>query len=529
MSPLIRHTDAVIVGAGLAGLATAPRLAPMPCIVLSPAPLGDGIASGRAQGGIAAAIGPGDTPAQHAADTLAAADGIADPAIASLVAEAAPGCIADLASFGVRFDRDADGTLLLGREGGHHRHRIVHAAGDATGGEIMRALIAAARATPSITVIDDAEAEDLLVEDGEVLGVIARHGGQALVLRAQAVVLATGGIGGLYRETSNPLGARGRGLALAARAGAVLADLEFVQFHPTALDIGRDPMPLITEALRGAGAVLMTEHGERLMAEVHRLGDLAPRDVVARQVWRHRRAGGTVRLDATMALGAAFASRFPTVYASCRAAGIDPAHQPIPVAPAAHYHMGGIATDQHARSSVPGLWAVGECAATGLHGANRLASNSLLEALVFAARAAQDIQTTAPKVPRPAAQPVPPSLPRLAADDRARMASELAGLRGVMSDCVGVERVGGGLRRAIDYATRLRRQTSTAAMADAALVAELIATAALRREESRGGHFRSDHPLPRHAQRGRIALADLATPHDSWRTHDHDQPSCPAP
>jgi L-aspartate oxidase len=512
MSTLPHHADALVVGSGIAGLATALRLAPMPCMVLSPAPLGEGIASGWAQGGIAAAIGPGDMPAQHAADTLAAADGIADPAIASLVAEAAPGCIDDLLALGVRFDRDAAGTPLLGREGGHHRHRIVHAAGDGTGAEIMRALVAAARAAPSITVIDGAEAEDLLVEDGEVQGVIARHGGQALLLRAQAVVLATGGIGGLYRETSNPLGARGRGLALAARAGAVLADLEFVQFHPTALDAGGDPMPLVTEALRGAGAVLTTGHGERLMAEIHRLGDLAPRDVVARQVWRHRRAGGTVRLDAMMALGATFASRFPTVYAACRAAGIDPAHQPIPVAPAAHYHMGGIATDQYARSSLPGLWAVGECAATGLHGANRLASNSLLEALVFAARAAQDIRSAAPKLPRPASQPMRSSLPQLAAEDRARTASELAGLRGMMSDCVGVEREGSGLRRAMDHAARLRRQTRAPAVADAALVAELIATAALRRVESRGGHFRSDHPHPRHARRSRITLADLATP-----------------
>jgi len=502
--------SAVVVGAGIAGLATALELVPLPTVVLSAGPLGDGAASAWAQGGVAAALGPGDDAAQHAADTLAAAGGIADPAIAALVASAAPGRIAALEAIGARFDRDDDGALRLGREGGHGRHRIVHAAGDGTGGEIMRALFAAARAQPSIALVEDCEAEELLTDDGAVIGVRARRGDR-VVCYAGRVVLASGGLGGLYSRTSNPLTARGRGLALAARAGAALADLEFVQFHPTALDVGGDPMPLVTEALRGEGARLLDARGRRFMAAEHPLAELAPRDVVARAVARARR-DGPVHLDAREAVGAAFPTRFPTVYAACRAAGIDPVRELVPIAPAAHYHMGGVAVDANGRSSAPGLWAVGEVAATGLHGANRLASNSLLEALVFAPRVAADIRARAPGPVRGA----PATL--AAAPDRADPA-EFARLRALMTAEVGVVRDEAGLGRARDEFRRLRHRAAATSrrLADAALVAELVAAAALARRESRGGHFRADWPEPTaaYARRSRtvpdaITLEEIA-------------------
>ena len=503
-----RFTSAVIVGAGLGGLATALKLAPMPVTVLSAAPLGEGVASAWAQGGIAAAVADDDNPDLHAADTLVAAGGLADPAIVALVTQAAPACIDDLVALGVRFDRGPDGKFGLGREGGHHRHRIIHAAGDATGGEIMRALLVAARATPSITLIEGVTAEEIVIDDGAVRGVIARRGDEAIVLAADAVALATGGAGGLYRHTSNPVTARGRGLALAARAGAALADLEFVQFHPTALDVGLDPMPLVTEAVRGEGAVLVDETGARFMTALHPLAELAPRDVVARAVWRKRQAGGRVYLDAREAVGAAFPRRFPTVYASCRAAGIDPVTAPMPIAPAAHYHMGGVAVDARGRSSVRGLWAVGEVAATGLHGANRLASNSLLEALVFGARAAEDIASATPHA---AGRHCHAPVVRADHGDGPGDLGSLARLRQLMDTCVGVERNGGNLRAAIGELRRLRTATTSRCLDDAALVAELIATAALRRRESRGGHCRTDHlePVPALAMRNALTLWDI--------------------
>ncbi len=509
-----RRAGVVIVGAGIGGLATALKLAPMPVTVLSAAPLGEGVASAWAQGGIAAAVGDDDSPELHAADTLAAAGGLADPAVVALVTRAAPASIDDLVALGVRFDRGPDGRFGLGREGGHHRHRIIHAAGDATGGEIMRALLVAVRATPSITLLDGMVAEEIIVDDGATRGVIARRGAEAIALAADAVVLATGGAGGLYRYTSNPVTARGRGLALAARAGAALADLEFVQFHPTALDVGLDPMPLVTEAVRGEGAVLVDETGARFMAALHPLAELAPRDVVARAVWRKRQAGGRVHLDAREAVGAAFPRRFPTVHAACRAAGIDPVTAPIPIAPAAHYHMGGVAVDARGRSSVRGLWAVGEVAATGLHGANRLASNSLLEALVFATRVAEDIKGAMPH--RAGKLWCTPPVRADLGDDP----GGLARLRRMMDASVGVERNARDLRVAIDASHQLRATAASRSLDDAALVAELIATAALRRRESRGGHCRIDHPEPVAALAMRNALTlwdiqpDRAEPRD---------------
>jgi L-aspartate oxidase len=480
----------VIVGAGLAGLTAALELAPQPVLLLTRAPLGQDAASAWAQGGIAAAIDAADSPAAHAADTQLAGDGLCDPEIVELVTREAPACIERLCRLGVEFDRDAAGRLALGREGGHGRRRIVHAR-DATGDLVTRALMAELRRTPSVTVLESTEAHELLLCDGAVAGLAARQGSAQLLLAARAVVLATGGIGGLYAHTSNPLGARGEGLAMAARAGAACADLEFVQFHPTALDVGLDPMPLATEALRGEGALLVNDAGERFMAGLHPLAELAPRGVVARAIYRERARGQVVYLDARSALGKQFALRFPTVHAACRQAGLDPARELMPVAPAAHYHMGGIAVDASGRSSLPGLWAVGEVAATGLHGANRLASNSLLEALVFGRRAAQDISGLAPTVRR---RPLP-----TAAADRPVAADDwrlLAGLRERMDAAVGVERDAAGLAQALsDFTSLAAGATRTSRLAAAATVALMIAAAAGERRESRGGHFRVDYPV----------------------------------
>jgi len=349
-------------------------------------------------------------------------------------------------------------------------------------------------------VIEGLEARRLLVDERGIAGVLAAGPFNACLLPTRRVVLATGGLGGLYRHTTNPLGAVGHGVALAARAGAALVDMEFVQYHPTALDVGLDPMPLVSEAVRGEGAVLIDETGARFMAgQGQRQAELEPRDVVSRAVAGHIAAGHQTFLDARAVLRDRFAARFPLITARCRAAGIDPARQPIPVRPAVHYHMGGIAADRQGRSTLEGLWACGEVAATGLHGANRLASNSLLEAVVMADAVARSLAGTAAGtllVPRPVA--LPPT-------------GDAGPLRALVSDTLGVVRDRAGLSAAV---TSLEAQAFRGgATADPALVALLIATAALRREESRGGHWRSDFPTSSPGWRCRLVqrVADTGT------------------
>lgn len=486
----------IIVGAGLAGLLTALHLAPEPVVVLAKAPLASGAASAWAQGGIAAAVGADDDPALHAADTVAAGAGLCDVAIAARITAAAPGAVEDLARWGVAFDRGADGSFKLGLEAAHSRRRIVHAGGDGTGREILRALIASVLRTPSITVLEAVEARRLMLADGELAGVMAQtKGGMVLLLPTSRVVIATGGSGGLYRHTTNPLAAIGQGQALAAGAGVVLADMEFMQFHPTALDVGLDPMPLVSEAVRGEGAVLVDETGERFMGRLGR-GELEPRDVVTRAVWGHIAEGHQVFLDAREALGVHFAERFPIIGAHCRAAGIDPATMPIPVRPAAHYHMGGVAVDEAGRASIEGVWACGEAAATGLHGANRLASNSLLEAACYARWVAASVaSTTARRRVSLRAAAVPPEM------------VDAGAVRNIMSRHVGVLRHRAGLRTAIEALRPLAFADHSAA--DPALVGLMIATAALLREESRGGHYRTDFPgLACPGRRLRLAVCE---------------------
>lgn len=486
----------VIVGAGLAGLFTALKLAPLPVTVVSAARFGEGASSLWAQGGIAAALAEGDTAQAHAADTIAAGAGIVDEKVALFMAREARERIEDLLFYGVPFDKDLEGRLALGREAAHGRNRILHVKGDMAGRAIMHALTQAVRKTPSITVLEGFAARDLLLRDRSVAGIeLAPPGdpsGQGFVLPACAVLLATGGAGQLYAVTTNPREARGEGIAIAARAGAIIADAEFVQFHPTAINIGRDPAPLATEALRGEGAALINARGERFMRAVHDDAELAPRDVVARAVYREITSGRGAFLDCRP-LRAKLADHFPTVVAACRAAGIDPSREPIPVAPAAHYHMGGILTDASGRSTVDGLWACGEVASTGAHGANRLASNSLLEAVVFGARAASDIAATA----RPADHKAARLELSVAAQARESDESAERTLRLAMTAGVGVIRDEASLRTALATIASLEKSGGeNPRLANMLTAAKLIAAAAFKRKESRGAHFRSDFPLP---------------------------------
>jgi L-aspartate oxidase len=493
------NSNILIIGGGLAGLFCALKLAPRPVTVLASAPIGEGASTAWAQGGIAAAVAEGDTPEAHARDTIAAGAGLVDEDVARRMAEEAGERVRDLLSYGVPFDKDLQGRLQVSREAAHSARRIVRVQGDMAGRAIMAALTDAVRKTPSIHLLEGLSAEELLMANGAVVGAKARDAaGRLVTLPAQAVVLATGGIGHLYAVTTNPPEARGAGLAIAARAGAVLADTEFVQFHPTAIDIGRDPAPLATEALRGDGAMLVNRKGERFMPRLHPDGDLAPRDVVARGVFAEIAAGRGAFLDAREAIGASFMARFPTVYASCMAAGFDPGRQLIPVAPAAHYHMGGVAVDARGRTSVAGLWAAGEVASTGAHGANRLASNSLLEAVVFAARIAQDIGGM-----NLAGTAAIPSATKDAAyvlnfSDRE--------LRALMSAHVGVIREDDGLAGALTEIAQIERAAAAPALRNMATAALLVAAAAWRRRESRGAHYRSDYPQPDPAQARRTFL-----------------------
>jgi L-aspartate oxidase len=504
--PNERAFDAIVVGGGLAGMLTALDLRPLRTALVSYKTLGEMTSSAWAQGGIAAAVGDDDSPALHAADTVAAGAGLVESAVAARLAADAPHAIAELASLGVRFDRTDPDHYALGREAAHSRRRILRAGGDATGAELVRTVCAAVRDCASIVLYEGARALDVaLDEDASVTGLYARdQRGAVFTLAAPAVVLATGGIGGLYRYTTNPTASRGTGIAIAARAGAALADLEFVQFHPTALDVPADPLPLVSEAVRGEGALLVDAAGRRIMDGVDPALELAPRDIVARRVAAVHLDGRAVYLDAR-ALASAFEDRFPTIYASCMRFGIDPRVQPIPVVPAEHYHMGGIAVDERGRTTIAGLYACGEVASTGVHGANRLASNSLLEAVVYPERIAADVRNNVmPGIARAAVEPR--TFGPVVDADRAHTER----LRDCMSRNVGVLRTDAGLRCARETFVAMVAEAASEDLRDAATAAALIAHAALERRESRGGHFRLDYPEPDGRDRhSRTTLADL--------------------
>ena len=476
----------LIVGAGLAGLYLALKLSEggREVFVLASQRSKTGAASAWAQGGIAAALHPDDRWQDHAADTVAAGDGLVDPDIADILAREGPGRVRDLLAMGVPFDRDMDGNFLLGLEAAHSRPRVAKVKGDTAGQHIVATLMKQVRARDGITGLIGWRAESLLLDArGEVAGVLARRDdGSLLGVEADVTVLATGGVGGLFEVTTNPRTARGDALGMAGVVGTVMRDMEFVQFHPTAIDIGRDPAPLATEALRGDGAVLVDPDGERFMPRYHPDAELAPRDDVARAIFAEIQAGRQPYLDAREAVGHHFPEEFPTVFRACMDAGIDPRSQPIPVAPAVHYHMGGIGTDDRGRSSLPGLFAIGECAATGVHGANRLASNSLLEAVVFAGRASEYLLESA--LPARRSETIRPQ-PWLS-----MTADVTTTLRRSMTRYCGVRRNADGLNTLIGIIDGL---IADVGRANPLVAARLIASAALAREESRGGHFRDDH------------------------------------
>jgi L-aspartate oxidase len=497
--------DVVVVGSGIAGLTVALRCAEAgrKTVVVTKARLDDG-STRWAQGGIAAALGEGDTPEQHLHDTLVAGAGVCDEqAVRTLVTEG-PDAVRRLIATGARFDTGPDGEIALTREGGHHRRRIAHAGGDATGAEISRALVAAARLA-GIETIEHALALDLLTDaDGRTTGVTlhvmgeGRHDGVGAV-RAPTVVLATGGMGQVYSATTNPAVSTGDGVALALRAGAEVSDVEFVQFHPTVLYLGPDAagqQPLISEAVRGEGAHLVDGAGERFMLGQHELAELAPRDIVAKGIMRRMREQGAAHmyLDARHFGAAMWEHRFPTILASCRQHGIDPVTEPIPVAPAAHYASGGVRTDLYGRTTVPGLYACGEVACTGVHGANRLASNSLLEGLVFAERIADVSAGTAgasPAARAVAPLPDPIALPVVAREEIQRVMTEGAGVLRSAESLAGAERA---LERLAAGEKPAEPGVEAWETANLLLVARVLVAAARQRTETRGCHWREDRP-----------------------------------
>ena len=493
-----RHRHIIVVGSGIAGLVAALRLSDRSRVTLvTKSELGESNTR-WAQGGIAAAMFPDDSVAEHAADTMGAGAGLCNPEAVEILCSEGPQRIRDLIRLGVAFDQ-RNGGLARGLEAAHSRPRVLHAHGDATGLSIENTLVDSVRKT-TIEVLEHKFASDLLCDANRVTGLrVLGTNGVYAELEADAVILASGGAGHLYQHTTNPSGATGDGAALALRIGAQLADLEFYQFHPTALAVPKTF--LISEAVRGEGAFLLDMHGRRFMQAIHPAAELAPRDVVARGIVTQMAAQGgqPVMLDA-IHLGERFlASRFPSIDAACRSRGLDWSRQPIPVSPAAHYWMGGVRTDLWGRASIPGLFAIGEVACTGAHGANRLASNSLLESLVFAWRCADFLMGEVPSDPEPVFDRPSEThdVPEASSSAGSTALRDRGELQRLMWNCVGIERNGVDLCKALNQLNAWRVDgTNIHSLETANLLqlARMTTRAALEREESRGAHFRTDYP-----------------------------------
>ncbi len=502
------QTDVVVVGSGIAGLSTALHLTRHSSLRVMLVTK-DVLAAGStrwAQGGIAAALGAEDSPEDHFADTMAAGAGGCDEAAVRVLVREGPAAVRELAQMGARFDRGGDGTLALTREGGHHRDRIAHAGGDATGAEIERALVTRVLDATGVEVIEHALVLDLLRDDrGAVAGLTLHVMGEGQrdgvgAISARAVVLATGGIGQIYASTTNPLVSTGDGVAAALRAGAIVRDLEFVQFHPTVTWLGprsRGQQPLVSEAVRGEGAFLVDDAGERFMLGQHELADLAPRDVVAKAILRRMREQGAAHLwlDARHFGDEKWRVRFPTIHATLLARGIDPVHELIPVVPASHYASGGVRTDLHGESSLPGLFVCGESACTGVHGANRLASNSLLEGLVFGRRIAETVVERLGEPRPPARHVIETSAAQglLADAARPQLQQLMSQHVGVLRDRPGLDAAQSGLAKLAATSTG-EPSTANWEATNLLAVATVLVRAARLREETRGSHWRDDFP-----------------------------------
>ncbi|TCC41133.1 L-aspartate oxidase [Kribbella speibonae] len=494
--------DVVVIGSGVAGLSAALKARELGTVLVVTK---DVVASGStqwAQGGIAAALHPEDSPEEHLQDTLVAGAGLSDPEAVRVLVTEGPDAVRDLIDLGARFDTMADGEISLGREGGHHRNRIAHAGGDATGAEIERALVAAVKRAKDIRLVEHALVLDLLTAaDGSVAGVTLHVMGEGQLdgvgeIRTRAVILASGGLGQLYAATTNPSVSTGDGMALALRAGAKVRDLEFVQFHPTVLWLGKSAkgqQPLVSEAVRGEGAFLVDHNGKRFMQGQHELADLAPRDIVAKAIMRQMLATGKdhVYLDARHFGDEKWRVRFPTILASCRSHGIDPVRELIPVAPACHYSSGGVWTDLNGQTSVPGLYACGEVACTGVHGANRLASNSLLEGLVFARRIAAHLANGLPERREPADDRRTPGL--VDADVVPELQRAMTVGAGVIRSATGLAEAGAAIGKLMEQPYG-EPGTPGWEATNLVTVASALVAAATAREESRGAHWREDHP-----------------------------------
>ena len=520
--------DVVVVGSGIAGLTVALHAAeaggPASSVLLVTKVLVDDGSTRWAQGGVAAALSPEDSPEEHLRDTLVAGVGLCDVDAVRVLCTEGPDRLRELVALGAAFDRDASGELSLTREGGHSLDRIVHAGGDATGAEISRALVAAVRASPRIRLVEHALVLDLLrTADGRAAGLTLHVLGEGTedgvgAVLARAVVLATGGMGQVFSSTTNPPVSTGDGVALALRAGAAVSDLEFVQFHPTALFLGpgsTGQQPLVSEAMRGEGAFLVDRDGKRVISrDDHPLADLAPRDVVAKAIHRRMRERGNdhVLLDARHLGEQVLLRRFPTIVARCRSAGIDPVTEPIPVAPAAHYASGGVRTDLDGRTDVPGLYACGEVACTGVHGANRLASNSLLEGLVFAGRIGADLARSLPPQGEP--EPLIGEAALLEPSVRPELAVAMTTGAGVLRSAASLAAAGATLEQ---LAGRQSAVPSPAAWeaTDLHTVATALVSAAARREETRGAHWREDHPDAEEAWRGHLVTTLSGTVYEA--------------
>ena len=483
------NNSIVIVGAGLAGLFTAIKLAPLNVVIVASKKLGSGTSSQWAQAGIAAAMGKSDSILSHLKDTIDVGGGIVDEKIAELVITNGPNRVNDLMALGVPFDKDRNNELILRKEAAHQHNRIVSVRGDMTGKKIMETLTQIVKKSDHIRVIEGYNATELHQIDGKIQGISIQKENKVELINSNCVVLATGGIGQLYKITTNSKEALGDGVGMAARAGAVLSDMEFVQFHPTAFDIGIDPAPLATEALRGEGALIVNTKDERFIYNSHKDGELAPRDIVARAIFQEQQKGQKVFLDCRGDLGNRMINDFPTVYQLCRNSGINPNEDKIPISPAAHYHMGGILTDENGKTNIEGLYACGENACSGVHGANRLASNSLLEAIVFGDIISKDIKENMNK--SMAYKEVRIDITKSNSLSRLKLQE----LRSIMTGFVGVERDQEGLEKAYSTVKDIYSEyTMNGFLNNSLITSLLIIQSALTRKEHRGSHYRKDFP-----------------------------------